>query len=126
MVEASPSTLFDSTLQEAFGLPSIIHDGSIGRGVKSTVNLAISISARDIENLKYLERFGNPGFQANGRRLNFPYELRRNRRQRHGLYANCGRESRSYAHSPLRNSGTRRPSAKTPSISVLSEPIIQS
>jgi hypothetical protein len=31
-----------------------------------------------------------------------------------------------HAHSPLRNTGTRRPSAPMPSMSVLSEPIIQS
>jgi hypothetical protein len=30
----------------------MIQDGSIGRGVKSTVNLAISISSRDIKNLR--------------------------------------------------------------------------
>jgi hypothetical protein len=31
-------------------LPSRTHDDSIGRGVKSTVSLAISINARDIQN----------------------------------------------------------------------------
>src|SRR5215470_1468106 len=32
----------------------------------------------------------------------------------------------AYAHSPLRNTGTRLPSVRTPSMSILSEPIIQS
>src|SRR5438132_12360276 len=32
----------------------------------------------------------------------------------------------AHAHSPLRNTGTRRPSAWTPSMSVSAEPIIQS
>jgi hypothetical protein len=52
MVVASPSVLCDKMLQDASGLPSMIHDDSIGRGVKSTVSLAISINERDISILK--------------------------------------------------------------------------
>jgi hypothetical protein len=52
MVVASPSVLCDKMHQDASGLPSRIQDDSIGRGVKSTVSLAISINERDIQNLK--------------------------------------------------------------------------
>src|SRR5215471_10519000 len=69
MVEARPSALLDSTHQVASGLPSMIHDGSIGRGVRSTVNLAISINSRDIKNLWRPEAFGNSDLHANGRPL---------------------------------------------------------
>src|SRR5450755_914554 len=52
MVVASPSALLDRTEDCAAGLPSMIQDGSIGRGVRLTARLAISISVRDINNLK--------------------------------------------------------------------------
>jgi hypothetical protein len=42
------------------------------------------------------------------------------------LKACCVEAGSHQAHSPLRNTGTRRPSAWTPSMSTLSEPIIQS
>src|SRR6478752_7588914 len=93
MVEASPSALFDSTHQVASGLPSMIQDGSIGRGVKSTVVLAISINVRDIENLKQSEVFAGRGLQSSGRNLSFPYELRRIRPQ----HASERRNSRPFA-----------------------------
>jgi hypothetical protein len=51
-VVASPSVLCDKMHQLASGLPSRTHDDSIGRGVKSTVSLAISINERDIQTLK--------------------------------------------------------------------------
>src|SRR5215472_2023388 len=92
MVEARPSALLDSTHQVASGLPSMTHDGSIGRGVRSTVNLAISINSRDIKNLWRPEAFGNGDLHANGRALSFPYELHRNRRKRAQF---CVRRSRA-------------------------------
>ena len=44
----------------------MIQDGSIGRGVKSTVNLAISISSRDIKNLGH----PMPGESSRAKHLN--------------------------------------------------------
>jgi hypothetical protein len=44
MVDASPSALSDSTHDRATGLPSMIQDGSIGRGVRLTARLAVSMS----------------------------------------------------------------------------------
>src|ERR1700761_1017542 len=98
MVEASPSALCDSTHEVASGLPSMIQDGSIGRGVKSTVVLAISISARDIQNLGQAEAFADRCKQATGPTLSFPYELLRNRRQRAQF---CVRTSRNPTPTPL-------------------------
>src|ERR1700759_2918238 len=126
MVEASPSALFDSTDQVACGLPSMIQDGSIGRGVKSTVVLAISIRARDIENLKQSEAFAGGGLQSSGRNLSFPYELIEKPPHLRAAIGILPQSVATHAHSPLRKTGTRRPSAWTPSISVWSEPIIQS
>src|ERR1700759_1621646 len=111
IVEASPSALCDSTHQLASGLPSMIQDGSIGRGVKFTVSLAISINARDIQNSQQPEGLAGRGLQGSERRLNFPYEVRRNRRPAAIPYANSAANLRTHAHSPFLNTGTRRPSA---------------
>jgi hypothetical protein len=45
------AALCDSTYDRASGLPSMIQDDSIGRGVRSTVSLAVSISEFDITGL---------------------------------------------------------------------------
>jgi hypothetical protein len=37
-------------------LPSMIQDGSIGRGVRLTARLAVSINARDIPNSKQIQK----------------------------------------------------------------------
>src|SRR5580704_10134072 len=48
MVDARPSALRDNTCHCATGLPSVIQDGSIGRGVKGRSSLVVSIRLRDI------------------------------------------------------------------------------
>jgi hypothetical protein len=48
MVEAVPSELVDRMCERDTGLPSMIQDGSIGRNSRSTLQLPISINARDI------------------------------------------------------------------------------
>jgi hypothetical protein len=48
MVEAVPSELVERMCERDTGLPSMIQAGSIGRSSRSTLQLAISINARDI------------------------------------------------------------------------------
>src|ERR1019366_1594077 len=92
MVEASPSALCDSTHHCAFGLPSMIQDGSIGRGVRLTTRLVVSISERDITAPRRKVRkpglrcktaqLGESRSQTNINLLNFAYGCRFNRSHR--------------------------------------------
>jgi hypothetical protein len=55
-VVAAPHALVDSTCKWASGLPSRIQDGSIGDGLRSTLQWPVSISASGIDDLHGLNK----------------------------------------------------------------------
>jgi hypothetical protein len=68
MVDASPSALRDNTCHCATGLPSVIQDGSIGRGERATSRLVVSINARGIMAKPQTDEFKN-GMLFKGMRM---------------------------------------------------------